>query len=91
MSQRFSFAGLMICCGFGGALYLGLIYPIFRLFDHSHGSGLANRASGQVANYSNKSGFGPGWICQNQRGLFCIRQSGVNQDAAAPPAPVRHN
>jgi hypothetical protein len=59
VSQRFSFAGFMLCCLAGGALYLGLIYPIFRLFDHSHGSGLANSTSGQITNYSNTPGFGP--------------------------------
>jgi hypothetical protein len=80
MSQRFSFAGFLICCAAGGAIYLGLIYPIFRLFDPSPGVGTADRTSGQTANSSNRYGFGPDWQCFGKpSGPVCFKPGAFPQ------------
>jgi hypothetical protein len=61
MSQRLSLTGLIIGGAAAGVIYLGLIYPVYRIFYPTHGPNVTT--SGQSANANNRYGFDSGWRC----------------------------
>jgi hypothetical protein len=74
----------MIYGAIGGAIYLGLIYPVFRMFHPSHRGSTEIVLWGQGKRAFNNYGFGPDWTCQHQNGaLICFR----NGAPATAPHP----
>jgi hypothetical protein len=67
----FSMAGVAIFCVLAGAIYLGLIYPVYRLV-HPMRADAPGSAAAEPAGDGPIAGFGPGWTCQGPlRALVC--------------------
>jgi hypothetical protein len=70
----------MIFCIVAGAIYLGVVYPIYRIVVPDHGASLTNRSAGQPANSLYRYGFGSDWQCFGKgSGPICYRPGAFKQ------------